>query len=171
MTATSGHNNECSNKPQRYSTQDPRQHSNQQDRLGFFLDYGWSFTRFHGWKQKWWQLLQKKKENYRNLGGKYFKQRFTQVFEYTKRTIELFFISGTLISLLNKKKVTFGMSRCLFLLTAPTFPDLPYSPLTFSPFSSPVPVPYESKYQVAKPVHRNETESNIVMKQTQLFFN
>ena len=61
MTATSGHNNECSNKPQRYSTQDPRQHSNQQDRLGFVLDYGWSFTWFHGWKQKWWQLLQKKK--------------------------------------------------------------------------------------------------------------
>ena len=61
MTATSGHNNECSNKPQRYSTQDPRQHSNQQDRLGFVLDYGWSFTRFNGWKQKWWQLLEKKK--------------------------------------------------------------------------------------------------------------
>ena len=58
------------------------------------------------------------------------------------------------------------MSRCLFLLTAPPFPDLPYSPLTFSPFSSPVPVSYEPKYQVAKPVHRNETESNIVMKQT-----
>ena len=43
-----------------------------------------------------------KKENYRNLGGKYFKQRFTQVFEYNERTIELSFISGTRISLLNK---------------------------------------------------------------------
>lgn len=48
-------------------------------------------------------IIAKKKENYRNLGGKYFKQRFTQVFEYTKRTIELSFISGTRISLLNKK--------------------------------------------------------------------
>ena len=49
-------------------------------------------------------IIAKKKENYRNLGGKYFKQRFTQVFEYTKRTTELSFISGTRISLLNKKK-------------------------------------------------------------------
>ena len=116
-------------------------------------------------------IIAKKKENCRNLCGKYFKQRFTQVFEYTKRTIELSFISGTRVSLLNKNKVTFGMSRCLFLLTGPPFPDLPCSPLTFSPFSSPVPVPQESKYQVTKPVHRNETESNLVVKQTQLFFN
>ena len=53
----------------------------------------------------------KKKENYRNLGGKYFKQRFTQVFEYTERTIELSFISGTRISLLNKNKVLVPFNR------------------------------------------------------------
>ena len=53
----------------------------------------------------------KKKENCRNLGGKYFKQRFTQVFEYTKRTIELSFISGTRISLLNKNKVLVPFNR------------------------------------------------------------
>lgn len=53
----------------------------------------------------------KKRENCRNLGGKYFKQRFTQVFEYTKRTIELSFISGTRISLLNKNKVLVPFNR------------------------------------------------------------
>ena len=56
-------------------------------------------------------IIAKKKENCRNLGGKYFKQRFTQVFEYTKRTIELSFISGTRISLLNKNKVLVPFNR------------------------------------------------------------